>query len=128
MKLKYYILVLLLTFLLSLNSKGQNVKNIEIKKEIVECDTGISKIDKRMFIIINGHTTISIKEDSIYQGFTISKREVIPSYEDDMVYDIYYGLRNGFILELNINPYSGLIMQVNISYDNGTTYNFYKTN
>jgi len=131
MKLIHYITVLILVFLLAFNAKGQTttkVQNINITKEIIVSDTGISKIDKCISIIIHGQNKISIKEDTLYQGFTIANRKVIPSYEDNMVYDIYYGLKNGLVLEININPYSSNIMQVNISYDDGKTYYYYKLN
>lgn len=121
MKLLNYIITLLIIFFLVFITKAQT-KDLLITRELLKNDS-LEEINKN--ILINNNF-IKIIEDNKYQNFNIVKREVIPSYEDEFIYDIYYSSNNELILKLIINPYFGDITEVIISYDNNKTFHNYK--
>lgn len=117
-KIKYLLLIIFLliisfAFTFPVND---NFKQFEINKEIINN----IETDKTIIITIQNQNKIIISDTTKKENkeFNIYKRNVIPSFTDFMVHDIYYSKDSLSVLKLIIEPDYGNIIQIILYIEN----------
>lgn len=102
------VLILIFTSILALAYQAKPIKSVELRYLVVPTDSGLSYRDTSVLIDVLSPSSISIN-GTVYSGLS---REVTPSPEDDMIYDLYSNKDESFNVCFDLDPDNGDIKQV----------------
>lgn len=87
-------------------------KTVDLRHLVIPTDSGLTYRDTSLYIEVVSDNSVVVN-GKVYTGLT---REVTPSPEDDMVYDLYSNKDESFNLCFDLSPDNSDIKQVVIFY------------
>lgn len=100
--------ILIFTSIICLAVEAKPTKSVELRYLVIATDSGLSYRDTSVLIDVVSGSSLKIN-GVLYSGLS---REVTPSPEDDMIYDLYSNKDESFNVCFDLDPDNGDIKQV----------------